>query len=333
MSRYTVSRAYTPGASVAPATRLKIEAAAEALGYRPNLIARSLSTQRSYLVAVAVARLENSFHAEIMQSLSVGLAARGYRLLVFVTDSRVDGDPPMEEILQYRADALVLLSVRLSSRFTQQCRAANVPVLLLNRYVEDAPVAAVVGDNEVGAETIADFLLDGSHERLAFIAGFEDSSTSRDRERAFTRRLAERGARTPARAVGNFLADQAAEATRTLLSGKDRPDAIFCANDHMAFAAMDVARREFGLEVGRQLSVVGFDGSLPSRWAGPGLTTYTQPAQIMAGLAVDQVAGRLASSEIVPRRTVVRGQLIVRSSARVPRTWAASTAGRIAHGG
>lgn len=318
VSRFAVSRAYTPGASVAPATREKIERASKALGYQPNLIARSLSTQRSQLVAIAVSRLENSFHAELIEYLSIELAGRGYRVVLMMIDRRADHDPPLSDILQYKVDAVILLSVSLSSQFTVECRAANVPVLLVNRYAEDATVPAVVGDNEAGAAAIADFLLDGGHDRLAFIAGCENASTSRDRERGFTRRIKERGARKPMRAVGNFLADHAAEAARGLLSRKTRPDAIFCANDHMAFAVMDVAQREFGLTVGSEISVVGFDDSLPARWAGGGLTTFAQPTQTMADTAVRQLMTHFSGNSIASQRIVIDGALIVRSSARVP---------------
>jgi DNA-binding LacI/PurR family transcriptional regulator len=270
------------------------------------------------VIAVAITRLENSFHAEILQSLSSLLGQLGYRVLLFVTDPQTDGDPPIDEVLRHKVDAIILCAVRFTSHFAAECQSAGVPVILLNRIAETATASIVMGDNVRGGRTIAAFLLAGGHRNLAFLAGFADSSTSREREKGFTDAVAVADLAPPIRAIGNFDADQAARASRDLLSRIPRPDAIFCANDHMAIAAMDIARREFSIDVGRQVSIVGFDDSRPARLAGIDLTTYSQAAQTMAARAVTALQTLLSDPEIDPVQIIVRGDLIVRASAREP---------------
>ncbi len=318
VSRSAVSRTFTEGASASPKTATRVREAAIAIGYRPNLVARSLSTRRSHIVAIAISRLDNSFHADLLQGLGYGLNAIGYRTMLFLLDRRGDEDPPIDEVLRHQVDAIILCTARLSSSFAAECRRAGVPVLLLNRLAEASGVAAVTGDNMAGGQRVAAFLAAGGHRRPAFIAGSEDASTSREREAGFAAGLHAAGLPAALRGLGLFDPASAAVATRALLARPDPPDAIFCANDHMAFAAIDVARREFGAEIGRTLSVVGFDGSRPATWSGIDLTSFEQPPAAMADAGVAMLGRLLANDPPAAPHVVIPGELAVRASARLP---------------
>jgi DNA-binding LacI/PurR family transcriptional regulator len=318
VSQSAVSRAFTEGASIAEPTRLKIVEAARELGYRPNLIAKSLITRQSNLVGVAMGDLQNPFYADLLERLSEALAEMNYRALLFITRRGEGSDPILEEVLRFRPAALVLVSAALSSHFDEECQQAGVPVVLLNRTTESTTVSSVTGDNRVGAAAIADFLLAGGHRRLAFLAGLEDSSTSRDRENGFTDRLAERGHPTPARFVGHYDFTATCLAARTMLSSPDSPDAVFCANDMMALAVMNVARSEFGLEIGRELSIVGFDDIAPASWPQNDLTTYIQPVADMARRTVQIIRQQITDRPGVAVKEKAPGRLVVRGSARKP---------------
>ena len=123
----------------------------------------------------------------------------------------------------------------------------------------------------------------------------------------------------PMRVVGNYSLQGAAAATRELLTRKTPPDAIFCANDHMALAAINVARSEFNLVVGRDISIVGFDGTELAGWPMFGLTTYTQPIQTMVDCVVRIIKDTLLNRKMPSAQEVVPGQLLVRDSARIPK--------------
>lgn len=327
VSRSAVSRTFTEGASAAPGTRAKVRRAAEALGYRPNAIARSLTTRRSHVVAISTVRLENGFNAGLLQAMALGLDAIGLRTLLFpIAGTSIDADPSLDEILRHRVDAVVLLATRLSSRFSAECAAAGVPVVLVNRTARGGAASSVTGDNFGGARRIADFLLAGGHRRFAFLAGVEGSSNSRDRERGFTERLREAGLPAPLRAAGRFDRALASEAVRRLLAVPEPPDALFCANDHMALAALDTARREFGLGVGREISIVGFDDAPSAALSGVDLTSFSQPVDAMARRAVAAIADVLADPTRAVVHETIAGELVVRGTARLPPAGLASTA-------
>jgi DNA-binding LacI/PurR family transcriptional regulator len=318
VSQSAVSRAFTPGASVAEDTRRRIVEAASALGYRPNAIARTLITRRSRMVALVVAYLQNHFYPDVIEQLSKRLQAIGYHILLFTADIDRPVDPVVAEILGYQPDAVVLASASLTSALGDQCRAAGIPVLLFNRTTQAAETSSVTGDNLTGGRVIADFLVAGGHRRLGFIAGIEDSSTSRDRETGFASRLSELGLPAPARAVGHYSFEGAAAAARVLLSAREPPDAIFCANDHMALAVTEVIRAEFGWRIPRDISLVGFDDVGPARWSAFSLTSFSQPLGPMVDTAFDILSGLLDDPATPPRHVRVPGQLVVRGSAREP---------------
>ncbi|WP_044563121.1 LacI family DNA-binding transcriptional regulator [Azospirillum sp. B4] len=316
VSQSAVSRAFTPGASIAPATRQRIEKAAAELGYRPNNIARSLITRQSRIIGVVAGYLENQFYPQLVQALSHAFQMEGYRLLLF-TNPPGGGDPVVEDMLNYRVDAVILASVMLSSHFAEECRAAGIPVLLLNRKTDSPTVSSVTGDNDGGARAIANYLLAMGHRRFGYVAGLESSSTSRDREAAYRAVLEPQGMEV-VRAVGHYDFAGAKMATRALLASGQAPDAIFYANDHMAMAGLEVARFEFGLAPGRDLSIVGFDNVAAAAWSSFDLTTYSQPIDRMVPVVVRATLEQMASPQAEPVRAVVEGGLIVRSSSRGP---------------
>lgn len=266
VSRSAVSRVFTEGASVSSATRKKVLAAAQTLKYRPNLFARSLITRRSSILGLAVSALDNQFYPEFVQRLSESFAASGYRLLLFVTHGRAGPDPLLDELLKYRLDALILASSTVSAALAEQCRDTGVPVLMFNNVDAKSTVTSVAATNELGAKTIAAYFLAAGHRRIGCITGLDSDSSSYERDRAFADYLHKRGAPAPIRAAGNFTFVGAVAATRALLSRKAPPDALFCINDHMAFACLQTVQTEFGLVPGKNLSVIGFDSVPIAGW-------------------------------------------------------------------
>lgn len=322
VSRSAVSRVFTPGASVSERTAKKVRSAAEALGYRPNVLARSLITGRSRIVGLLVAYLENQFYPEAIERLSKALQKRGYHVLVFMaSNSGEEADEVMEELLDYQVDGIIAASVGMSNDLTRRCEAAGIPIVLFNRAQDDDRLSAVTSDNYHGGRKLAEFLIAGGHTRIAHVAGWEGASTQRDREAGFVAGLAAAGQALCARGVSDFRYEQAKEVARTMFSAPVRPEAVFCANDHMAFAVMDVLRFELGLSVPGDVSVVGYDDVKLAAWPSYDLTTVRQPAGQMAEATIGILMDRLADPETRPRRVALDGPLIIRGSARIPKGW------------
>jgi DNA-binding LacI/PurR family transcriptional regulator len=126
VSQSAVSRFFTPGTSVSKKTADKIRVAADELGYRPNVLARSLITGKSRIIGLVVAYLENYFYPEVVEQLSKALQVEGYHVLVFISSLTADHtEQIMQEILDYQVDGIVLASVSVSSGLAARCRAAG----------------------------------------------------------------------------------------------------------------------------------------------------------------------------------------------------------------
>jgi DNA-binding LacI/PurR family transcriptional regulator len=318
VSQSAVSRSFTPGASIAPKTRAKVLASAKVLGYRPNAIARSLITNRSRIIAVVMAYLENLFYPDVLEELGRALADENYHLLLFTGFMDRDSDPVFDQLMQYRVDGIILASTSLSSELSEECATAGIPVVLFNRTTERDAVSSVTTRNREGGRRIAEFLVAGGHKSFGYISGLENSSTNRDRQQGFVEGLAAHGVTDLVIETGDYSRAAAEIAARKMLGGERRPEAVFVANDHMAVAVMDVARFELGLRIPEDLSIVGYDDVGPATWSSYGITSMSQPVKRMVEATVDILMDQIASGEIEAEHRILSGELVVRTSARLP---------------
>ena len=258
VSQSAVSRVFTPGASSSKKTNALVRKAALDLGYRPNVLARSLITGKSKIIGLVVAYLDNYFYPEALELLSGALQKNGYHVLVFMaTNTTGNIDNVVDEILDYQVDGIIAASVGMSTNLAARCSDAGVPVILFNRTQDDKRLSAVTSDNELGGKKVAQLLCKNDHKRIAYIAGWEGASTQRDREKGFIDELKKNGQSLFSREVGNFDLEQARQAARKMFSKDEIPDALFVANDHMALAVIDVSRLELEIKIPEHESVDG----------------------------------------------------------------------------
>ena len=321
VSQSAVSRVFTPGASASRTTIDKVKKAANDLGYRPNVLARAMVSGKSRIIGVVVAYLENQFYPEALERLSNSLQAKGYHVLIFMAGKNMQSlDDVVEEILDYQVDGIVAASVAMSSTLAERCKFAGVPMVLFNRSQDLPSMSAVTSDNIAGGRKVAEFLISGNHKKIGYISGWEGASTQRDREAGFISCLANSGFTLHNRQVGNFVMEEAKEATRKMFSS-DPPDAVFVANDHMALAVMDTLRYEIGLKIPQDVSVIGYDDVPASAWPAYDLTTVRQPVNKMVQETVEILIEKINNAEIEPRRVKIDGPLIIRGSTRLPEGW------------
>lgn len=328
VSQSAVSRAFTPGASVAESTRKRILESAQSIGYQPNLLARSLATRRSNIVALAISSLENPFYAQVVKELSEQLRATGRHILLFTTSPDEQADPALERVLSYQVDALILTATTASLELAFQCQKAGVPIVQINRESKLPGISTVLGENRRAGELTAAFLIAAGHRRFGFIGGTETSRTSRPRQEGFASYLKSQGFDDFNVAYGNYTFEGAASAARALLSSDNPPDAIFCASDYMAFAALDVAKREFSLKVPGDVSVVGFDDVPEAGHSAYDLTTFSQPAAALVEEAIKILDIAIAEPDRRAQRREVHGELIVRGSTKLPETGVIDSTGK-----
>ena len=318
VSQSAVSRVFTPGASSSKRTSEKVLKAAAKLGYRPNILARSLITGRTRIIGLVVAYLDNYFYPEAVELLSNALQKKGYHVLVFMASKTAGNiDDVFEEMLDYQVDGVIAASVAMSSDLAARCNAAGVPVVLFNRAENNERLSAVTSDNIDGGQKVAKFLIAGGYKRLGYIAGWEGASTQRDREAGFIEELKKHKRSLYAREVGNFNMDEARQAARKMFTAREIPDAVFVANDHMSFAVMDVIRFELGLKIPEQVSVVGYDDVPVASWPAYDLTTVRQPVNRMVAETVSFLLECIVGQKTNTRQIQIEGPLIVRGSTKI----------------
>lgn len=319
VSQSAVSRTFTPGGSVSAKMRERIERAADQLDYRPNPLARAMITGKSRIIGLVVAYLENQFYPLAIELLSRSLQDRGYHILIFMADDQAEGIPDVvESLLDYGVDGIITASVAMTSDITSRCEAAGIPIVMFNRGQDDPRLSSVTSDNVAGGRTVARFLLAGGHRRIAHIAGWQGSSTGRDRARGFVDALAEQGQAPVAVVDGMYKDGESRRLTHELFGApQNRPDAVFVGNDHMALSVMDTLRFELGLSVPGDVSVVGYDDVPLAARPTYDLTTVRQPVNRMVAATVDVLLDRV-EGRTEPSRIRIPGDLILRGSARRP---------------
>lgn len=311
VSQSAVSRCFTEGASVSARTRERIMKAANDLGYQPNMIARSLITKRSNLIAVIVANL--GYNPEFTSTLSRAFAAHGLNLLFYTLDAESEADRVIDQLWQYRVDGVVS-AAHLSARHIERLAKRAVPLVFINRASAEMAINSVSCDQEEGERWLVDRLWAAGHRRFAIVAGPDTSSVSRQRVLGARERLASLGAPPIELLAGDFTYDggRAAVAELEML-----PDAIICANDMMAIGCIDALRHTRGCRVPDDISVVGFDGSASGRWLSYDLTTVRQPTAIMVEAAIDMLVARIDRPDLHSEKRVISGELSIGGSARI----------------
>ena len=305
VSQSAVSRAFTPGSSIADDTRERVIEAAQKLNYVPNSIASSLTTKRTNIVALILGNLANPFYVQALHEFSIKLQSRGRQVLIFAVDPGAESDDAIMRALQYQIDGIILTSAQISTRMTTICHERGIPIVLFNRYIPGRDASGVRCDNVAGGGLIAEAFLAAGAKTFAMITGDPRGTTSKDRVRGFTERLMEDGIKRSqiAEIAGGSTYDGAFKAVHELFGEKKRcrPDALFAVNDIMAMGAMDTLRFEYRLRIPDDLMLAGFDdipdGARPSY----NLTTVRQPIDRM----VEETLSILNLDD--PHRPIERG--------------------------
>ena len=317
VSQATVSRGFAPGSRIAGPMREKVLAAAVALGYRPNAIARGLASQRSGMIGIVMGNMRNPFYPQVLELFSDTLRRTGRQVLLFTVRDGETVDDLLPELLQYQVDGVVIASANLSSGMARTCAALGTPVVLFNRVSKDAAVSSVCCENRVGGRLAADVLAQAGHRRLAFLAGTADTSTNIERLTGFTERCGELGLPAPLVEPGAYTHEAGFAAMVRAIAAGSPPDGVFCANDIIALGAVDAARQG-GLVPGHTISILGFDDIAPATWPNYRLTTIRQDTDGMVRHAV-QILTERAGVGAGPQVTIrVAPELVWRDTVRRP---------------
>lgn len=301
VSQSAVSRAFTPGASVSADARARVAAAAASLGYRPNAMARAVSTRRSGLVAIVVAIDTNLQYPEALSELARSLSKSGRRIMLFAVDAMTEVDAAIDQIRSYQVDCVVAL-LNLSDTHVALLEDHDVPVILYNRLPHRQVVSSVGCDHGGCGRLLAKHLLSLGHRSFAFVQGPPQSSVGVERLNGVAGALADAGVGDVVTAIGDFTYFSGVAAVSALGGRALIGRAVVAANDMMALGALDELRITLGMQVPSEVAVAGFDGIGASDWLGYRLTTVRQPIRLMADATSAMVADRVAGNSVFERR-------------------------------
>src|SRR5688500_12474062 len=287
VSLATVSRVINPGAKVSDKTRQKVLAAMQQLGYRPNSIAQSLATRSSNAVGVVVSELHGPFFGAMLSAIEQTLKAAGKFVLVAAGHSMEEQEREALRFLVSRnCDALIVHVERLSDRFLVEHDHDATPLVVMNRKVRGLTDQCFSLNNELGGYLATQSLIKHKHKRIAYVSGPLDWVDAKQRFAGHKRALSEAGLKFDERLLveGDYHETGGQDALNALFARQLPFTAVVCANDGMAAGAM-AAAHERGLDLPRQLSIVGFDDAPISRYVYPKLTTVHYPIADMGRMA------------------------------------------------
>jgi LacI family transcriptional regulator len=322
----TVSRVVNQTVAVEPATAERVRTAIAALGYRPNLLARSFRRQVTQTIGLLVPDNSNPFFAEVARVIEDAGFAEGYSVILCNSDlSPAKQAAYVDVLLAKRVDGLILISTGLiasedgADEAIDRIVAAGVPCVVVDRDLGERPIDQVLVDNHQGGYRAGRYLTELGHRRVACVVGPSDLTPSAGRIAGFRQALADAGLDLPPEAVvrGNGRHDGGRAAVGELLRRGVAFTAVFAFNDVMAVGAIGALQRA-GRRVPDDVSVVGFDDVPQAAAIFPAVTTVAQPIAEMGRLGVRLLLDRIARPAAPVSRVILPTALVARESCRAP---------------
>lgn len=308
----TVSRVLNKHPAPTEETRARVFAAVDELGYRPNVLARSLRMHSTRTLGLVISDLLNPFFAEIAQAVEEEARRHGYCVVFGNADDRDDQQLTyVRALLDRRVDGLLVCPATDDGGWVAEAVAGGVPLVLLDRTVREARVPVVRADGRAALRELAAHLVGLGHRRIGVIAGPERISSGRERLAAFLAALAEFG--VPPRpthvAHGDFRRESGATAARRLMTLDDRPSVLVAMDNLMGLGALAELRRG-GWVVPDGVGLAVYDDQPWFPLLDPPITVIAQPTVEMGRAAARSllalVAGERVDDVLLPARLVTR---------------------------
>ncbi|GAL20052.1 transcriptional regulator LacI family [Vibrio maritimus] len=314
VSRAAVSRTFSNNGYVSEETKQKVLKAADALGYRVNHLARSLNRQRSDLIGLVVADMDNPFRSQQVSDLSEAILAKNHRPLLIPTAKDRDSSKVVDMLLHYNVSGVIITSDTPPENIFQMCASSSVPVVLVNKQQTHESVDRVICDNRKGVELLVSAFSDANCKTLVVVSSMKDSFSIRSREQIFCELAAERGITTTTLYPETHCYQGGMSAAKMLASKSAVPEGVFCANDYLALGVLDGLKEQLEAKCVAQIKVAGFDDMQQSSWNSYQLTTVKQSTEAMAKQCVDLLLSRINDPSQTSRTRTLDVSLIKRKT-------------------
>lgn len=316
----TVSRALKRPELVSERTRKKVEEAAKEAGYKPNMMAVSFRSRKSFAILVLVPDFSNPFYSKVISGIQAAAKERGYNVLL----GNTMGDETLERelanlMLTNQADGIIQLSARFPLPSDEQNSMSPLPIVNCCECVEDNSMPTVSLDNRGAAKAMTEHLISLDHTRIGAVLGPPDSPITEARLAGYHDALEGSGIKvdTVLQTGGDYTMASGVKAAEVFLSLNNPPSAIFCFNDEMAIGAISRIKQA-GLRVPEDVSVAGFDNLEVSSYMDPPLTTIRQPNRDFGKAAINMLCDVIEGDQIADRHQKLSFELIPRQSTSAP---------------
>jgi LacI family transcriptional regulator len=302
----SVSRVLNTSRPVAGDTRERVVAAARQLNYSIDRRARAIRLKKSGTLGLIVADLGNPFTAQVIRSIEAVAYRNGHDLFLCNSDEDADRERlHCQAMAAQRIGGVIVLPVTFSGAAFAPLRSNDIPIVCLDRKVDDLALDAVLVNNDAGGTMAAVALFDAGHRNIGVI-GANRTTPGRDRMSAFRRTLLERGIVLEDELVreADYKEEGGYAETIAVLARKHRPTALFVVNHPMTIGALR-AIRDLGLRVPSDVSLVAFDDPTWAPFLNPALSTVRQPTDELGTCAAEMLIERAQAHYAGPARLVL----------------------------
>jgi LacI family transcriptional regulator len=309
----TVSRVLNGRLDVASETQHRIRSVIDDLGYTTNLAARSMRSFKKNMVGLIMPDIAYPFAIEVMKGVNRAIAESEFDLLVYTTgDVRKSGRASHEQkyvsLLNNSITDGVIIVAPVTGEFS-----TDAPIVSIDPLMSDPNYASVHATNYQGSTDVMNYLFGLGHKRIGFISGRAELESSNRRLKGYLDALEKEGLSIDEQLIasGDYTTETGIECAHHLLSLEHPPTAIFASNDQSAMGVFQVAQ-EMGLRIPEDLSVVGFDNIMESKYMG--LTTVDQFISEMGFVATQMLIRLINGESLEPPTYKMRTQLVIRTS-------------------
>ena len=300
---------------VSPPVREKVLSVAQTMGYRPNIAARSLRSSRTNTIGIIVDDIMSPFVPPIVRGIQDCLRENGFLSLIVNSD----WDPDQEQdaiktLISRPVDGIIFVEYSHLVR-SEILEKSNKPHMFVHRIFGSPIKNSVVPDDHYGATVAVRHLISLGHQRIGYINGPENWHNSRARYIGYKDELERHNIPLDPDLVqpGDWEIESGYKAAQNLLTLRDRPTAIFAANDLMALGAI-YAIQDARLRVPQDIAVVGYDNRDFAKIVRPRLTTVVMPVYEMGRVATESLLAQIAEGHGETEEIRVRGELIIRDT-------------------
>jgi len=314
----TVSRALRDTYDVNQETREKVLALASELNYRPNFNAMGLVNRNSHNIAVILPFITNYYFSTVITGIQEVAYKNDYNIILHITN-----DSPERELSIIKNLAVsnldgLLISVSTNSdagTHFQQVIDTGVPIVFFDRVSDGIPTSKVMQDDYNGAFEAVEHLIERGYRKIAHIAGPEGLSFTQKRKKGYLDALEKHGLTVKDRWIvhSGFSREDGQEDAEKLFGRKDRPDAIFAVNDRKAIGAM-ITLKEKGIQIGKEVGVIGFTNDPVSTVVTPTLSTIAEPAFEIGKKSCELLLKHINKRNFIAEDVILPGTLIARGS-------------------